>query len=102
MVNVPTPMLWLSVTTVVEASLFTVNELNVVAPVIDTAALFPRTTVDVPAENVPLFVQFPKRAIVAEPPAPVALALIRRSPVTLSVPAKFFAVAPPLVKVRLL
>lgn len=56
---------------VAESNLFTVSALNVVAPVIDTAAAFPNTTVEVPAEKTPLFIQFPKRTIFAELPAPV-------------------------------
>jgi hypothetical protein len=75
LLNVLLGMALFSVIAVSESYSFTVSALNVLAPIIDATAVFVNTTVEVPAEKVPSFVQFPKRTIFAEPPAHITICL---------------------------
>jgi hypothetical protein len=99
-VKVPTFRLLFNVIAVAESTLLTVRLLNVVAPLAAVGGTPPNSTVDEPALKLPLFVQFPKRTTLAEPPAPVALLLIVRLPFTLSVPTKVLAEAFPFLNTR--
>src|SRR5450759_4257427 len=101
-VKVPTFMLLFNVIAVLESCLLMANVLNVEAPLMVVGGTPPNSTVDVPALNVPLFVQLPNSTTFPLPPAAVALPLMTRFPLTLSVPMKVFAFEPPFVMIRTL
>ena len=100
--KVPTFRLLFNVTAVLESCLLMFSVLKVDTPLTVVGGTPPNSTIDVPALNVPLLLQLPKRTTLPLPPADVAELLMTRSPLMLSVPTNVFAFELPFVRTRVL